>query len=49
MAFRTTVGWSLLTSGIVTILLTWLPYPSLFWGIGLLAVGLFVFVSRRLL
>jgi len=49
MAIRTTIGWSLITSGAVTLLLTYLPYPSLYWGIGLLVVGLFVFVTRRII
>jgi hypothetical protein len=43
-----TLGWSLLTSGIVTILLIGLPYDSLYWGIGLLVVG-FLLLSRRVL
>ncbi|WP_324666001.1 hypothetical protein [Haloarcula sediminis] len=48
MAIRTTIGWSLITSGIVTLLLAYLPYPSVYWGIGLLLVGIFIFVTRRL-
>ena len=48
MAIRTTIGWSLITSGVVTLVLAYLPYPSVYWGLGLLAVGLFVFVSRRI-
>lgn len=48
MAYRTTIGWSLITSGIVTLILTYLPYPSFYWGIGLLAVGIFVFFTRRI-
>lgn len=42
MARNTTVGWSLISSGIVTLLLKALPGDSLWWGIGLLAVGLFI-------
>lgn len=38
MAYRTTIGWSLISSGIVTLLLEYLPYPSLYWGIGLLVL-----------
>lgn len=49
VSYRTTVGWSLITSGIVTLALAYLPYPSVYWGIGLLAVGLIVFVSRQVL
>ncbi|WP_458204885.1 hypothetical protein [Haladaptatus sp. NG-SE-30] len=47
MGTRTTIGWSLFTSGIVTLLLKWLPYDSLYWGIGLLVIGLIV-MSRRI-
>ena len=43
-----TLGWSLLTSGIVTLLLLWLPYDSLYWGIGLLILG-GLLLSRRVL
>ena len=48
MTYRTTVGWSLITSGLVTLALTWLPYPPVYWGIGLLALGLVVFTSRQI-
>ncbi len=48
MAHRTTIGWSLITSGIVTLILTYLPYPSFYWGIGLLIVGILVFLTRRI-
>ena len=47
MSYDTTIGWSLFSSGVVTLLLVWLPGDSLYWGIGLLAVGLAV-LSRRL-
>ena len=47
MSYRTTVGWSLITSGIVTLLLAVLPLPSVYWGIGLLLAGVLVFVTRR--
>jgi hypothetical protein len=47
MSYSTTIGWSLFTSGVVTLLLQVAPYDSLYWGIGLLVVGLFV-MSRRL-
>ncbi|SFG33694.1 hypothetical protein SAMN04488063_1724 [Halopelagius inordinatus] len=49
MSYRTTIGWSLITSGIVTLLLAYLPYPSLYWGIGLLVVGILVFFTRRII
>ncbi len=47
MTYRTTVGWSLITSGIVTLLLAYLPGDSMWWGVGLLLVGIAVFVGRR--
>lgn len=47
MAIRSTVGWSLITSGIVTLLLVFLPYPSFYWGLGLLVAGILIFVTRR--
>lgn len=47
MAYRTTVGWSLITSGIVTLLLAFLPGDSVWWGIGLLILGIAVFFVRR--
>ncbi|WP_162993818.1 hypothetical protein [Halalkalicoccus subterraneus] len=49
MGFRTTAGWSLITSGIVTLVLAYLPYPSFYWGIGLLVVGVLLFVTRRII
>ena len=48
MSYSSTIGWSLFTSGIVTLLLKVLPYDSLWWGIALLVVGLVV-MSRRVL
>jgi hypothetical protein len=48
MSYSTTIGWSLFTSGVVTLLLKVAPYDSLYWGIGLLAVGLLV-MSRRVI
>lgn len=47
MSYQTTVGWSLITSGIVTLLLAYLPYPSFYWGIGLLVLGILIFLLRR--
>jgi len=46
MAYQTTVGWSLLTSGLVTLLLFVLPGDSLWWGIGLLIAGLIILYIR---
>lgn len=47
MTYRTTIGWSLISSGIVTLLLAFLPGDSLWWGIGLLVLGILVFFVRR--
>lgn len=47
MGFRTTVGWSLISSGIVTLILTVLPGDSVWWGLGLLLLGSAVFFVRR--
>lgn len=46
MAYQTTVGWSLFTSGIVTLLLKLLPGDSLWWGLGLLVLGLVLLYVR---
>ncbi|WP_168216237.1 hypothetical protein [Halorussus halobius] len=47
MAYRTTIGWSLLSSGVVTLLLAFLPGDSLWWGVGLLAAGIAVLFVRQ--
>jgi len=47
MAYQTTIGWSLLSSGIVTLLLYVLPGDSFWWGIGLLLLGSLVLYVRR--
>lgn len=47
MAYQTTLGWSLLTSGIVTLVLYALPGDSIWWGVGLLIAGLAVLYVRR--
>ena len=47
MAYQTTLGWSLLTSGLVTLLLYTLPGDSIWWGLGLLIAGLVVLYLRR--
>jgi hypothetical protein len=46
MATEDTVGWSLISSGIVTLLLAFLPGDSLWWGIGLLILGVAIFARR---
>ncbi len=47
MAYRTTIGWSLVSSGIVTLLLGFLPGTDLFWGILLLVVGAVTLYIRQ--
>jgi len=47
MAYQTTVGWSLVSSGIVTLLLGFMPGTDLFWGILLLVVGLVTLYIRQ--
>lgn len=47
MSYQTTIGWSILSSGIVTLLLTVLPYPSMYWGIGLVILGVAVLFVRQ--
>ena len=47
MAYQTTLGWSLLSSGLVTMLLFVLPGDSVWWGIGLLLAGLAILAIRR--
>ncbi|XVH32920.1 hypothetical protein ACNS7O_06970 [Haloferacaceae archaeon DSL9] len=46
MSSRTTIGWSLMSSGVVTLVLKVLPYDSLYWGILLLVVGILVMWYR---
>ncbi|MBP1953515.1 putative small integral membrane protein [Halarchaeum rubridurum] len=43
---RSTLGWSLLSSGVVTLLLLVLPGDSLWWGLALLIAGV-VLLWRR--
>lgn len=47
MTYQTTVGWSLVSSGIVTLILNVLPGDSIWWGLGLLVAGLAVLYVRR--
>jgi MYXO-CTERM domain-containing protein len=47
MAYRTTVGWSLVSAGVVTLALTVLPGDSVWWGFGLIILGLLVLLVRR--
>lgn len=47
MAYQTTIGWSLLSSGIVSIILWLIPGDSVWWGVGLLVLGIVVLYIRR--
>ncbi|SFB82664.1 hypothetical protein SAMN05444422_102242 [Halobiforma haloterrestris] len=47
MAFQTTLGWSLISSGIVTLVLKVLPGDSLWWGLLFLALGATLLYVRR--
>ena len=47
MAYQTTVGWSLVTSGIVSLILWLIPGDSVWWGVGLLALGIVILYIRR--
>lgn len=44
--YKTTLGWSLLSSGIVTLILKVLPFDSLWWGLLLILAGIAVMVYR---
>ncbi|SNZ06582.1 hypothetical protein SAMN06269185_1219 [Natronoarchaeum philippinense] len=47
MSYQTTIGWSLLSSGVVTLVLKVLPGDSLWWGIGLLVLGILTLYVRQ--
>ncbi|MGF1515275.1 MAG: hypothetical protein ACFB5Z_16465 [Elainellaceae cyanobacterium] len=47
LKYRTTIGWSLITSGIVTLLLTVLPGNSVWYGVLFLIVGGIILFVRR--
>lgn len=47
MTYRTTLGWSLLTSGIVTLVIGYLPLGDFFWSALLLALGAVVLLVRQ--
>ncbi|WP_324758642.1 hypothetical protein [Haloarcula montana] len=46
MAYQTTLGWSLVSSGVVTLFLAVLPGPDLLWGVLLLLAGVVTLVVR---
>jgi len=47
LKYRTTIGWSLITSGLVTLALKVLPWNSLWWGIAFLIVGGSILFIRK--
>ena len=47
MQYQTTAGWSLISSGLTTLLLKILPGNSLWWGIALLVIGGVVLFIRK--
>lgn len=47
MQYQTTAGWSLITSGLTTLLLKVLPGNSLWWGIALLIAGVAVLYLKK--
>jgi len=47
MAYQTTIGWSLISSGIVTLVLGFLPGSDLLWGMLLLVAGLVTLYIRQ--
>jgi hypothetical protein len=47
VAYQTTIGWSLVTSGIVSLVLWAIPGDSVWWGVGLLVLGLVILYIRR--
>lgn len=47
MGYQTTIGWSLVSSGVTTLLLKALPGDSLWWGVSFLVVGIATLVVRK--
>jgi|AntRauTorcE11898_2_1112593.scaffolds.fasta_scaffold06180_4 hypothetical protein len=47
MAYQTTLGWSLVSSGLVTLLLAAIPGDSVWYGVVLLVLGIAVLVVRH--
>ncbi|MEM9924482.1 MAG: hypothetical protein AAF915_12155 [Cyanobacteria bacterium P01_D01_bin.50] len=47
MGYRTTVGWSLLSSGFTTLLLKGLSGDSLWWGVAFLVGGIVTLFIRK--
>ena len=48
MSYQTTIGWSILSSGLTTLILKFvLPGDSMYWGIGLVLLGIVVLFIRQ--
>jgi hypothetical protein len=47
MGYQTTLGWSLLSSGMTTLLLKVFPGDSLWWGVALLIAGISTLFIRK--
>ena len=47
MGNQSTIGWSLLSSGITTLILKVLPGDSLWWGVALLVIGVIALFVRK--
>lgn len=47
MSYRTTLGWSLVSSGLVTLVLWALPGSDILWGLLLLALGAVTLYVRQ--
>jgi hypothetical protein len=47
VVYRTTLGWSLFASGVVTLVLGFLPGSDLFWGLSLCLLGALVLYERQ--
>jgi hypothetical protein len=46
MAYQTTLGWSLVTSAVVTFLLAFVPGDSVWWGVLMLLAGVALLYYR---
>lgn len=47
MAYQTTVGWSLVASGVVTLLLGFMPGTDFLWGTLFLVLGMVTLYIRQ--
>lgn len=47
MGYQTTIGWSLVSSGVTTLLLKAFPGDSLWWGVSFLVAGIATLIVRK--